>query len=105
MLKAGLNAMAPVVFLAGIGLLAVGYIPRYVSKLLYAIIGWSFLIQILGSIGNINHWILDTSLLHHIALAPAVESNWYVAGRYVGLGLITGVLGVLRFMRRDLQNE
>jgi ABC-2 type transport system permease protein len=105
MLKAGLNAMAPVVFLVGTGLLAVGYIPRYVSKLLYAIIGWSFLIQILGSIGNINHWILDTSLLHHIALAPAVESNWHVAGRYVGLGLITGVLGVLRFMRRDLQNE
>lgn len=105
MLKAGLNAMAPAVLLGGIGLLTLGFAPRQVAKVLYGVIGWSFLAQMLGSIGNINHWILDTSLLHHIALAPAVAPNWHVAGLYVAIGASAAVLGALRFNARDLQNE
>jgi ABC-2 type transport system permease protein len=105
MIKAGLNATAPAVLLAGIGLFALGFIPRHASKLLYAIVGSSFLVQMLGSIGNLNHWLLDASLLHHIALAPAVNPNWTVFWTYIALGVGAGFVGVLRFNDRDLQNE
>jgi putative exporter of polyketide antibiotics len=97
--------MAPAVLLAGVGLLVFGFAPRLLARVMYGIVGWSFLAQMLGSIGNLNHWILDTSLLHHIALAPATEPNWQVAYIYVVLGLAAGIVGVLRFNFRDLQNE
>ncbi|HWT55858.1 MAG TPA: ABC transporter permease [Candidatus Microsaccharimonas sp.] len=105
MLQAGINAMAPSIFLAGVGFFVLGFAPRQVSKLLYALVGWSFLIQMLGSIGNLNHWLLDSSLLHHIALAPTVSPKWSVVAWYVGLGITMTLVGVWRFNNRDLQNE
>lgn len=105
MLKAGINAMAPAVLLAGLGLLTLGFAPRQLPKVLYGVIGWSFLMQMLGSIGNINHWLLDTSLLHHIALAPAVKPNWHIVVIYTGIGIVAGIIGMARFNQRDLQNE
>lgn len=105
MLQAGLNAMAPVVLLAGGGILIFGFVPRFTAIGLYAVVGWSFLMDMLGSIGNLNHWLLDTSILHHVALAPVVKPDWHSVYVYIGLGLVLGTAGWLRFVRRDLQNE
>jgi polyether ionophore transport system permease protein len=59
----------------------------------------------LGSAIKVNHWVMDTSLLHHLALAPAVSPNWRIAGTYLALGAAAALLGGWRFTGRDLQSS
>ncbi len=58
----------------------------------------------LGSALKVNHWVMDTSLLHHPALAPAVGPDWRVAGTYLALSCAAMLLGGWRFSQRDLQS-
>jgi len=102
---ASINASAPALFMLGAGILAFGFRPRLTSSVLYGIIAWSFAIQMLGSIGNLNHYLLDTSVLHHIALAPAVDPNWQTAYVLSVLGITGLIAGTWRFTVRDLENE
>jgi ABC-2 type transport system permease protein len=104
-LLAGINTIAPAVFTLGVGILALGFIPRLTSYVAYAVVGWSFLIQMLSSGLNLNRIILNTSLLYHVNLAPAVNANWHadLIMALVGVGL--GVIGAIGFNRRDLANE
>ncbi|MGH9120672.1 MAG: ABC transporter permease subunit, partial [Acidimicrobiales bacterium] len=67
LLGAGVNAVAPAVFLLGVGALLLGVWPRAASLGLYAILGWSFLVELIGGIGAMSHWLLDTSLFHHVS--------------------------------------
>ena len=105
LLLAGVNIMAPVLLILGIGIFSFGVMPRLTSVITFAAIGWSFLITMLGSGVSLNHWLLDTSLFHHVALVPAVGANWTTSGILVVLGLIFGLIGVLRFNTRDLRGE
>lgn len=104
-LRGGLNIMAPALFVAGCGLAAFGWQPRLTSAVLYGVISWSFLLEILGSILNLNHWLLDTSLLHHLAAVPAVAPVWQTSINMAACGLLLMAVGAWRFVRRDLQNE
>jgi len=104
-LLAGANAMTPVVLILGIGILAFGIVPRFTSLASYAAIAWSFLIVMLSSGLNLNHWLLDTSILHQVALAPAVSANWTTDSIMILLALVLGSLGSLRFNSRDIQGE
>jgi len=63
------------------------------------------LLEMVGSAINLNHYILDTSIIHHIALAPAVSPNWTTGKIYIAAGIIMMLLGSARFNSRDLQNE
>ena len=76
LLGACVNALVPAAITLGIGVLAFGFIPRMSAFFAYGVIVWSFLISILSSGISINHWILDTSVLNQIVLAPAVNPNW-----------------------------
>lgn len=102
---ATINATAPAIFVFGAGLLVFGFKPRLTTTVLYGLVAWSFMIQMLGSIGNLNHYVLDTSILHHIALAPAAAVNWQTFWVLTGLGLLGIVVGAVRFRTRDLVNE
>jgi putative exporter of polyketide antibiotics len=99
---AGVNSAVPALLLLGLGILAVGFAPRLTALVTYGVLAWSFLLEMLGSAIRINHWVMDTSLLHHIALAPTVQPNWRTAGAYLTVG---AALGMWRFTRRDLQSE
>jgi ABC-2 type transport system permease protein len=105
LIKSGLNMVAPAIFVLGVGILGLGFWPRWSSMLAYAIIGWSFLIEMLSSGLSLNKWLLDTSLLHHIALSPATGINWQTNEIIIGLGLILCLIGALRFNSRDLAYE
>jgi ABC-2 type transport system permease protein len=105
LLLAGVNAMTPALLILGISLFAFGVAPRLTSALTYGAIAWSFLIVMLSSGLNLNHWLLDTSILHHVAFAPAVSSNWTADGTLVVIGLALCLAGALRFNSRDLQGE
>jgi ABC-2 type transport system permease protein len=102
---AGLNAAAPAILLLGFAVLVVGFAPRWTSTLCYALIAWSFLLDMLGSVIHPNHWLLDTSLLQHPALAPTTDPNWRVVATYAFLGVLLAAAGTTRFVRRDLQSS
>jgi ABC-2 type transport system permease protein len=105
LLLAGANAMTPVLLILGIGAFAFGALPRLAGALTYGAIAWSFLVIMLSSGLNLNHWLLDTSILHHVAFAPAVNANWGADTVLVVIGLVLCLAGALRFNTRDLQAE
>lgn len=102
---AGVNAVAPAVFLLGAGGSVLGLRPRAAVGAAYVVLGWSALIELVGGFFAQNRWVLDTSLFHHMASAPAVAPDWRTNGVLLGLGLLGMVLGAAGFRRRDLQGE
>ncbi len=102
---AGVNAMAPAVLTLGVAIAGFGFVPRLTMPAGYVVIAWSFLVQMASSGINLNHWILDTSVLHHITLAPATSTNWTAVVIVSGIGIVAAILGALRFQVRDLETE
>ena len=66
MMQAGLNVAVPALFILGLGTLLYGLLPRLAVPILYIVILWSFLIEIIGSSITSNHWLLG----HRAALPP-----------------------------------
>jgi len=104
-LEAGINIVPPALFALGTGALAAGLWPRRAGIVVYVVLGWSVLIQFAGGFAAQNHWVLDTSLFHQMAAAPAVPPDWQVNGILTGLGLAAMLLGTSAFRHRDLQGE
>lgn len=104
-LGAGGNMIAPVLFTLGVGVFALGAIPRYTTLAAYSVLGWSFLVSLIASGTKLSHWFLDTSLLHQTTLAPAANPNWTVNAVMIGLALALCVIGALIFNARDLESE
>ena len=105
LISAGINAAVPAAFIIGIGVLTMGIRPRWTSAVMYVVIGWSFLLEMIGPAINLNHWILDTSLLHHVAFSPAVDPRWSTAGILAGIGAAAAIIGAIVFNRRDLAGK
>jgi len=105
LLLAGINSAAPAALLLGIGVFAFGFAPRLTSVVCWGILAWAFLLDMLGSAIKVNHWLMDTSLLYHLSLAPAVSPDWQIAGTYLAAGCIAALLGGWRFIQRDLQSS
>jgi ABC-2 type transport system permease protein len=105
LLAAGLNVVPPALFVLGVGALAFGLRPRAVSTVTYALLAWSFLVEIVGGVVNAPHWILDTSLFHQMTAAPAVSPNWTTNTILTALGVAAAAAGVLAFHHRDLAAE
>jgi putative exporter of polyketide antibiotics len=104
-MQAAANTAVPVLFILGVGIFAFGIHPRFTSFLAYGLIAWSFMIDMLSSGININHWILDTSILNHMVFAPASSPNWSVNIIMIGIALVLGVIGITGFNQRDLASE
>lgn len=105
LLEAGLNLVPPAIFVLGLGVLTFGLWPRGVSIVSYGLLAWSFLVEIIGGVVNASHWLLDTSVLHHMAAAPAVAPDWTSAAVLAGLGVLGAIIGTATFARRDLVGE
>jgi ABC-2 type transport system permease protein len=102
MMQAGLNVAVPALFILGVGTLLYGLLPRLAVPILYAVILWSFLIEIIGSSITSNHWLLDTAVLSHLGPVPATSLNWAAIAWLTGLALIAALAGFAAFRQRDL---
>ncbi|MHB8680895.1 MAG: hypothetical protein ACYDA2_02220 [Acidimicrobiales bacterium] len=102
---AGLNVVPPAVFVVGVGALAIGVRPRRAGAVVYGVLIWSVLVDFVGALASQNHWVLDTSLFHQMASAPAVAPNWTTGAVLCALGLGAMAAGALAFGRRDLLGE
>lgn len=103
LLAAGGNAVPAGVFVLGAGTLLHGLAPRFAAVVAYAVVAWSFLVEIVGAGLGASRWLLDTSVLHHVAQAPAVGVHWDADVILVALSLAAAALGALAFARRDLR--
>ncbi len=104
LIRAGLNIAAPALFVLGVGALVYGLAPRLVSPVLYGLVVWSFVIEIIGPSIKANHWLIDTAILSHITPAPAVEPNWTAVVLLVAIGVGAAGAGTVAFGRCDLAN-
>jgi ABC-2 type transport system permease protein len=105
LLGAGINATAPALFFLGIGTLLLGVWPRAAGVGVYVVLAWSLLIELVGGIGALSHWLLDTSVFHHVAAAPAAPTDWAAVALVAGIGVLAAAIGLLAFGRRDLVNS
>jgi ABC-2 type transport system permease protein len=105
LLSASVNALVPVLLTVGVGLFMLGLRPRLTSLAAYGVLAWSFLISMVSSGLNLNHWILDTSVLNHVVFAPAADPNWSTNLMLVTITAVLGLTGTILFNRRDLQAE
>jgi ABC-2 type transport system permease protein len=101
----GLSILGPVAFLLGVGTLLYGAFPRFVTIVMYAVIGWSFTIDIVAPALKTSKYIADTSLLHHLALVPAAHPKWGAFSVLTVSGMFMMCVGILALRRRDLQAE
>jgi ABC-2 type transport system permease protein len=102
---ASINALVPVIMTVGVGIFAMGVRPRLTSLLAYGVLAWSFLISMVSSGLNLNHWILDTSILNQVVFAPAANPRWGTNAVLVAISLALCAVGIILFNRRDLQPE
>ena len=102
---AGLNTVPAGICLLGVGALVWAVVPRLASAGVYAVLAWSFLVELLGGIVNSSHWLLDTSILHQLAPAPATAPDWVSNAAMLGLGVAASLVGAFVFSRRDLAGE
>lgn len=105
LLEAGLNVLPVAWLVLGIGVLAFGLLPRHAAASCYALVAWSFLVLLIGSVLRANHWLLDTSLLKHLTAAPAVAPDWTSAAVLTVLAALCTAAGTALFARRDLTGE
>ena len=102
---AGLNMVPPALFVLGVGALVIGVWPRATSIAIYGLIVWSILVTLVGGFSNNNHWLLDTSLFHQMAPAPASAPNWTAGGVMIAIGAAAAMVGGAAFRHRDLVGE
>ncbi len=101
----GLNILGPLLMLLGLGVLAYGLAPKFLSIIMYSVIAWSFTIDIISSALKLGKGFSSTSLLHYVSLVPAANPNWRTFSIIGLLGLSGILLGAIAFDRRDLQAE
>ena len=103
LLEAGINATVPGIFVLGAGVLVLGLRPRLGVMATYGIVAWSFLIDLLGSVVKGSRWLRDSSLFTHVALAPAAKPDWGTDAIIIALGVAAAVIGIIAFLRRDVE--
>ena len=92
-------------FLLGLGILVYGMLPRLSVILMYFVITWSFLIDLISSAAKLDDWLLRSSLFHYISFNLAEWPDWQTFGCLAGLGVVMAAIGIFCFTRRDIVAE
>jgi ABC-2 type transport system permease protein len=102
LVDAGLNVVPVSVGVLGLSVLTFGWAPRLTAAVGYGIVAWSFLDELVGAAVGAPGWLLNLSLMHHTALAPAARPDWIANSVLLALGAAAAAIGGWRFGRRDL---
>lgn len=102
LLNAGANTVPVALFVLGVGVLVFGVAARAAPAVAYGLVAWSFLVELVGALASAPNWLMDLSLLHHVAVAPAAAPRWSVNLILVAAGLAAATAGTAAFRRRDI---
>jgi ABC-2 type transport system permease protein len=102
LLAAGVNVVPMALLVLGIGMFVFSIAPRLSAVVAYGIVAWSFLVEMVGSLVNAPRWLLDLSLLHHVALAPGADPRWSTNAVMLAMAVVAIGASVVLFGRRDL---
>ena len=105
LISAGLNVVAPALCIWGVGVAAFGLWPRATAYTLYGVLAWSLLVELLGGFGADPRWLLDASVFHQMAAAPAVAPDWTANAIMIAVGALGAAIGGYAFKLRDIQGE
>ena len=105
LLEAGANVVPPSLCILGLGFLALGAWPRAAGTVTYGLLAWSLLIEVVAGASISDHWVLDLSVFHQMASAPATAPDWASAALLVLVGAAATVLGAVALERRDLAGQ
>jgi ABC-2 type transport system permease protein len=99
---AGINIVPAALLALGVGVFMLGVLPRYATIAVYAIVGWSLIIDLLGSLITGLDFLTHLSLFHYVALAPSEDPNWASLGIMTLIAVLLTIAGIALFTRRDL---
>jgi hypothetical protein len=63
---------------------------------------WATSLEVIDASLGASRWLLDTSVFHHIARAPAAGVRWGSLATLVAAGIAAAAFGAFTFARRDL---
>lgn len=93
--------LPPVLLLAAVAVLLVGWAPR-ASGAAWALVAISFVIGYLGNLLELPDWVLDLSPFTHVASVPAESMTTTPVVVLLGLTAVVLAAGWLGFSRRDI---
>jgi ABC-2 type transport system permease protein len=105
LLLIGVALTGTVFFIAGLGTLLYGVVPRFTIFGMYMAITWSFLIDMISSVVKLNSFFINSSLFHYISVSPTSMPDWSTFAWLVSLGLAMMTIGVIAFIKRDIISE
>lgn len=100
-LASGYNFLPSVLFFIGLASLALGWKPQ-LGKVVYAYLGYSFILNYFGGILDFPDWFSKTAILNWIPLMPIEEFEIVRFIAMTVIGLIMMVVGYIGYQRRDL---
>ena len=103
MIRAALNVVPTALLALGIGALVLAAAPRLASPTIYAVVIWSVLVDLLGSMVSGLSGLEHVSLFHYMALAPAEDPDPTTVVVTVLLAVSLCVVATLVFDRRDVE--
>lgn len=105
MLQNSVALTGTIVLLTGIGIALYGLLPRLATVVMYAVIIWAFVVDVLKSFFKLDDWVDKTSLLHYVSFAPTKAPDWETFAWLVVIGIMLSGLGVFFFTKRDIITE
>jgi ABC-2 type transport system permease protein len=105
MLAAGVNIVPAALLALGVGALAFAVIPRFATIVVYAVVGWSLIIDLLGSLITGLDGLTRASIFHYVALAPSTTPDWTALAVMTVLALLLCATAVALFARRDVSPD
>lgn len=99
---AGVNTLPAALVVLGIGMAALGWVPRLTALVSYVYVAAAFLLEIVGSVLNLPGALLGFSVFHHVPLVPASQAEPTTSAVLVLVALIGTVAGLLGVRSRDV---
>jgi ABC-2 type transport system permease protein len=99
---AGINIIPAALLALGLGALAFAIVPRAATIVIYLVVGWSIIVDLLGSLIGGLDWLSKASIFHYVALAPSEDPNWTSLLIMTIIAVVLAAAAVVIFDRRDL---
>jgi ABC-2 type transport system permease protein len=103
MLGAALNVVPTALLVLGLGAVVLASAPRLASPAVYAVVIWSVLVDLLGSMISGLSGLRHVSLFHYMAVAPAEDPDPTTIVVTVLAAIALCVVATLIFDRRDVE--